>query len=150
MKDLNSCCDSLRNYNAQLKVLKAILPNPTSEQLNEYSGKNPSFGVFIIPYNVQYFLFITAFNGFPNPDWEHVSVQRINFSDYILQGNLVEFPKCPSWDEMKLVKDLFFDEEERVVQFHPPKSEYVNSMEYMLHLWKHKTEDFPHPPPEIV
>ena len=33
-------------------------------------------------------------------------------------------------------KDLFWKEDECVVQFHPPKSEYVNNLEHCLHLWK--------------
>jgi hypothetical protein len=56
--------------------------------------------------------------------WEHVSVSVIG----------KHF--CPSWEEMCFVKNLFWDEEETVIQFHPPKSEYVNMHEYVLHLWK--------------
>lgn len=149
MKDFSKC-NEFRDYELQLKVLKATLTNPTPEQIEEYSKENPFFATFVIPCAIKYLLFVTVNNGLSHPDWEHVSVQRINVSDYIFQGNLVEFPECPSWNEMNSVKDLLFEQEERVVQFHPPKSEYVNEMEYMLHLWRHKTEDFPHPPPEIV
>lgn len=54
--------------------------------------------------------------------WEHVSVST---------------PKrTPNWTEMCLVKDLFWDEEETVIQFHPPKSQYVNNHPHVLHLWK--------------
>ena len=55
-------------------------------------------------------------------EWEHVSVSH--------RG------RCPSWEEMRDVKDLFWAEDECVVQFHPPKSEYVNIHPYVLHLWK--------------
>lgn len=37
-------------------------------------------------------------------------------------------------------------EKERVVQFHPSRSEYVNDYPYCLHLWRWKEGDFPHPP----
>lgn len=55
-------------------------------------------------------------------EWEHVSVS--------LQD------RCPTWDEMCSVKDLFWMENECVLQFHPPKSDYINAMPYCLHLWK--------------
>ena len=34
------------------------------------------------------------------------------------------------------IKDLFFDDEETVLQYHPPKSQYVNQCKYCLHLWR--------------
>jgi hypothetical protein len=37
---------------------------------------------------------------------------------------------------MAFVKDLFWHDDECVVQFHPPKSEYINNHPYCLHLWK--------------
>ena len=58
----------------------------------------------------------------PLPAWEHVSVSLPN--------------RCPTWGEMSWVKDQFFEEQECVVQFHPPKSEYVNYHPFVLHLWK--------------
>ena len=35
-----------------------------------------------------------------------------------------------------LLKDIFFEDTECVVQYHPPKSEYVNNIPFCLHLWK--------------
>jgi hypothetical protein len=60
----------------------------------------------------------------PGQIWEHVSVSLKN--------------RCPNWEEMCLVKTLFWDDEETVVQFHPKKSEYINVHAYCLHLWKKK------------
>jgi hypothetical protein len=54
--------------------------------------------------------------------WEHVSVSLRH--------------RCPDWLEMCFVKDLFWREDETVLQFHPPKSEYVNHHPFCLHLWK--------------
>ena len=34
------------------------------------------------------------------------------------------------------VKDLFWQDEEVVIQYHPRKSEYVNNHPFVLHLWK--------------
>lgn len=68
--------------------------------------------------------------------WDHVSVSTPH--------------RCPTWDEMSHVKDLFFDPEERVMQLHPPRSEYVNNHEYCLHLWRPQEAELPAPPPETV
>lgn len=65
--------------------------------------------------------------------WEHVSVAPLN-------GSL------PTWDDMCFVKDLFFDDEDWVVQFHPAHSEYVNNMPNCLHLWKPINNVLPKPP----
>lgn len=43
------------------------------------------------------------------------------------------------------VKDLFWDPEDWVVQFHPAHSEYVNNHPGVLHLWRCLTQPFPQP-----
>ncbi len=65
--------------------------------------------------------------------WEHVSVCPFN-------------GKLPTWDDMCLIKDLFFDSEDWVVQYHPARSEYVNNMPNCLHLWRPLLEKLPTPP----
>lgn len=37
---------------------------------------------------------------------------------------------------MCFIKDLFWDEDDTVIQFHPPRSEYVNCHPHCLHLWR--------------
>lgn len=54
--------------------------------------------------------------------WEHISIDGKK--------------RMPTWDEMCQLKDMFFEENECCVQYHPPKSEYVNNLPYCLHLWK--------------
>lgn len=44
------------------------------------------------------------------------------------------------------LKDQFWDEEECVVQFHPPRSDYVNNHPFVLHLWKPLAVEMPRPP----
>lgn len=69
--------------------------------------------------------------------WEHVSV---SFPD-----------RCPTWEEMSFVKSQFWDDEDLVIQIHPPKSEYVDVHKYCLHLWrKRNTNDFCETPPSIM
>ncbi len=68
--------------------------------------------------------------------WDHVSV---SFPD-----------RCCTWEEMCRVKDMFFREDECVVQYHPPKSQYVNNHPYVLHLWRPQNESVPMPPVWMV
>ncbi|MES2367677.1 MAG: hypothetical protein V4563_17505 [Pseudomonadota bacterium] len=68
--------------------------------------------------------------------WEHVSVSLPS--------------RCPTWEEMCFVKDMFWDGEDCVIQFHPPKSEYVNHHPYCLHLWRPTTGEIITPPTEFV
>ena len=68
--------------------------------------------------------------------WEHVSVSCRN--------------RCPNWPEMSFVKDLFWSEDECVLQFHPPKSVYVNAHPNVLHLWKPVEGIIETPPIELI
>ena len=63
--------------------------------------------------------------------WEHVS-----FSPY-------DHSKLPSWDDMCQLKDIFWEDEETVIQIHPKKSEYVNIRQNCLHLWRNKNVPLP-------
>lgn len=66
--------------------------------------------------------------------WEHISVGVVWISG---SGNSRDEGRCPRWDEMCYIKELFWDDPEDVVlQFHPPASEYVNNHPYVLHLWR--------------
>lgn len=70
-----------------------------------------------------------AASGLPGPPWEHVSVSLTD--------------RTPTWEELCWVKALFWDDEECVIQFHPPRSQYVNRHQYCLHLWKPIGVDIP-------
>jgi hypothetical protein len=48
------------------------------------------------------------------------------------------------------VKNLFWEEHEMCVQYHPPKSEYVNCHPHVLHLWKPINMTIPLPPSLLV
>lgn len=69
--------------------------------------------------------------------WDHVSVSRTD-------------EQTPTWDDMCMVKRLFFSEDETVVQYHPKESEYVNFHKNCLHLWKKQDYEFPLPPSIFV
>lgn len=51
---------------------------------------------------------------------------------------------------MCMVKDIFFRDDECVVEFHPPKKDYVDLMPYCLHMWKKIGEEYKLPPKEYV
>lgn len=71
--------------------------------------------------------------------WQHVSV---SFGP--------DAKHTPSWELMCRIKDLFWEDEDVVVQFHPPKSQYVNNHAYCLHLWRSLGEPQPIPPSILV
>ena len=97
-------------------------------------GRN---GVFIIDRKVKRFQCIAS----DEEGWEHVSVTvYIGFID-----------RTPTWDEMCFIKDIFWSESDLVVQLHPPKSNYINKHEYVLHLWRRSGRNgFCEVPPEIM
>lgn len=72
-------------------------------------------------------------------NWEHASVSVANKPNRI-----------PTWDEMAFVKDLLWTTDECVVQYHPPKNDYVNSHPGTLHLWRPIGQEIPMPPLEFV
>lgn len=96
---------------------------------SELDGNN---GCFKIPFE-SYTFTVVASDG---EGWEHVSVSLPN--------------RTPNWREMCFIKDLFWGEDECVVQYHPPKSAYVNNHPNCLHLWKQVGKEFEMPPSILV
>lgn len=68
--------------------------------------------------------------------WEHVSARCFDYKG----------ERVPTWGEMCHLKGLFWEEEECVVQYHPPRSDYVNNHPHVLHLWKPIGIEMPRPP----
>jgi len=68
--------------------------------------------------------------------WDHVSVSYKN--------------RCCTWEEMCMIKDIFFNENECVVQFHPAQKDYINLHPHTLHLWKKQGVEFEMPPKYMV
>lgn len=68
--------------------------------------------------------------------WQHVSVS---------------LPKrCPTWEEMCHIKQLFWSDDECVVQYHPARRDYVNLHPFCLHMWKPADVAMPTPPSWMV
>lgn len=103
--------------------MKTSLPS----ELEAYRIQLPSYeqpprgsieGAFNIPYRNRVLRVISGCGE----GWDHVSISLST--------------RCPNWLEMCFVKDLFFEKQELVIQFHPPESEYVNYHPHVLHLWR--------------
>lgn len=91
-------------------------------------------GAGMVHFGELYGSVIWSFGG----GWEHVSVcpRKRKY--------------MPSWDDMCKLKDMFFREDETVVQYHPAKSEYVNNLPNCLHLWRPTAEILPTPPSIMI
>lgn len=93
-------------------------------------------GFFVIPhYKINGYLFLCMVSD--GMGWEHVSISIQN------KGKAVE--RCPTWAEMCWLKDQFWDVEDCVVQYHPPKSQHISMHNYCLHLWRPTEEVLPMP-----
>lgn len=101
---------------------------------DESYGNN---GGFKIPLAVTTAAWVIASDG---NGWEHVSA-------HVVENGI---PKTPTWGQMSKIKALFWDEEDTVIQYHPPKSEYVNNHQHVLHLWRPAGIEIPMPDPEMV
>jgi len=67
--------------------------------------------------------------------WEHLSVTG---------------KKIPDWDMMCKFKDMFWNEDEVCVQYHPRKEDYVNVNETTLHIWRPIAQPLPTPPTYMI
>lgn len=68
--------------------------------------------------------------------WEHLSVSTPT--------------RCPTWDEMCKMKEIFWNDDEVCIQFHPKKEDYVNNHSFCLHIWKPIDKEIPTPPSVMV
>lgn len=75
--------------------------------------------------NGEFYLVIVS-NG---QGWDHVSVT-------LHRKNGANIERCPSFEEMQMIKEKIFTEEEVVFQLHPREEDYINTHPYCLHLWK--------------
>jgi hypothetical protein len=99
-------------------------------------GSDPGdqFGAFQVPGPHGRSLLVIASSGDAalGIEWEHVSVSLTN--------------RCPNWIEMCFIKSLFWDDEETVMQLHPPKSKWISNHPHCLHMWRPTKETIPLPP----
>lgn len=70
------------------------------------------------------------------PGWEHVSVSLPD--------------RCPTWDEMDMIKRIVFEPHEVVMQLHPAEAEHRNCHPHCLHMWRSLVVPIPLPPSDLV
>lgn len=104
-----------------------------------YASKyGDDYGFFEIPGPCGQALKVIVSNAIPAEgiQWEHVSVSLRN--------------RCPNWQEMHHIKQIFWGDDEAVMQLHPPKKDYVNCHPHCLHLWRPVHVEIPMPPSIMV
>lgn len=112
-----------------MKTIKEIKENPKLEIIQ--TGIDGISGILHMT-GLRHCTVIAIWGG----GWEHVSVCPSN--------------RLPDWDEMCEIKDMFWNDDETVVQYHPAKSSYVNLMQNCLHLWRSIGQEIPVPPVLLV
>lgn len=114
--------------------------NEPNLRIENYRANHPILGPGKPGKNYGYFevgpLRIISSGSWPDDGWEHVSVSLPH--------------RCPTWTDMEHVKQLFWGDQETVLQFHPKKSEYVNVHPYCLHLWRETNSDYELPPTYLL
>lgn len=77
---------------------------------------------------------IQASDGF---GWEHCSIT-------------LDKKRTADWEELCMIKDMFWGETDCVVQYHPPKADHVNIHPYCLHLFRPVGGKIPRPPSIMI
>ena len=75
--------------------------------------------------------------------WEHISVRAA-------RRDRLTCSRLPTWREMCLAKDTFWDGDDVVIQIHPAKANYINVHPHVLHLWRPIAEPLPLPPLDLI
>lgn len=94
-----------------------------TRDVNRATDYGEKQGAFRIRHNGNMYLFIIS----EGMEWDHVSMS-------------LNRKRCPTWEEMCWAKDLFFSDDETVIQYHPPKKDHVNCHPHCLHLWRFQGE----------
>ena len=68
--------------------------------------------------------------------WEHLSVSMPS--------------KTPTWDQMCMMKDIFWNKDEVCIEYHPREEDYVNNHPHCLHIWRPTDVEIPTPPSILV
>lgn len=125
MRNLNEL-NRFRDVGAEIKLAKC--------------PGNENNGVFRININKNQQFLILASTAM---GWEHVSVS-------IKKASRSVKDRCPTWEEMKKIKEMFFLPSEWVVEYHPAIEKNISISNYCLHLWRPKEIDLPIPPESMV
>jgi len=111
-----------------IRVQKWRLPDPNTGIV--YS-QDPD-GMYLIQHKGQQIAVIASIGE----GWDHVSVSLRN--------------RVPTYDEMEMVRELFFRDDETVMQLSVPRSDHINCHPYCLHWWRPQNAEIPRPPAILV
>lgn len=113
-----------------MKTFEEIKRNPRIAV--QYEDKHGFKGIIAMP-TWKGSLIVTNSGG-----WEHASVSP------------EKLRIIPTWDDMCMLKDMIWNEDEAVIEIHPPKAEHVNNLPNCLHLWRCYFKDMVLPPSFMV
>lgn len=102
------------------------MKNPTTPEIERTRVAGPiaePYGQFVVKVG-SFRMRVIASAG---QGWDHVSVSLPN--------------RCPTWEEMDTIKNLFFKEDEVAMQLHINGKTKVNLHPYCLHLWRPQSKD---------
>jgi hypothetical protein len=117
---------SLNEFLEQHRVRQGVMASDSSYGMA---------GCFVVPHKCVALKVISSGDQCKT-GWEHVSVSLPD--------------RCPTWDEMCFVKQLFWGGDETVIQIHPRRSRYINDHPFCLHLWRPSKGGVPLPPAELI
>lgn len=86
-------------------------------------------GAFLVPLEGEMWQVIIA----DGMGWRHLSISN------------AQRKVLPSWNIMCRIKESFFGDDDWVIQYHPPKDDYIDVHPYVLHLWQPLSEELPKP-----
>jgi len=114
------------------------LTNDNVPWFNSKAGEAGAFRINWKSNKQRISVFVIASDGRNSDDsgWEHVSVSH--------------HLEIPRWSWMCRIKDYFWDEDDAVMQYHAPKSEWINNHPRCLHLWRPIGIAIPKPPAILV
>ncbi len=98
-------------------------PNVKAERCRVAGHGQGNNGFFIVPC-CDHMLRVQVSDGM---GWDHVSVSL----PY----------RCPTWEEMEFIANLFFRDDETAMQLHVPASEHLSYHPYCLHWWRPQSRD---------
>jgi hypothetical protein len=114
-----------------MKTIEEIRKTPNL--FIEAEAKNDGIGgKYYDKYSGKYLNFIFSYQL----GWEHLSVSMPN--------------KTPSWDQMCVMKDIFWNKNETCVEYHPKEEDYVNNHKHCLHIWRPAEQELLTPPSILV
>jgi len=120
----------LRNC-PNVRVQKFRLPDPGTGEVYSLDIN----GQYIIPSKLNRFELMTVIAS-DGGGWDHVSVSLRK--------------RTPTWEEMEYVRELFFRDDEVVMQLSVPARDHVNLHKFCLHMWRPQHVVIPRPPGFMV